>query len=286
MGYPVEVREQAVRLLQEGGFPVEVAASVGASAGAVRSWARAAGIKLSKSAGLRRAYRTGARNASRDGDRRRRYHMNEGYFRGALTPAGAWVLGLLYGDGCVCRRKGRVYGVELAGDLDVCEKVCAVLGADHRIRCLTGGCHAVRFHNVRFAQSLEVFGLGPAKTHDMRWPGSLPSGLRSHFVRGFWEADGCVSESTANGQRRVTLRATSASRLFMEELLRVVREVTGTRGNLQEAVRRPGGPPVYVVGVYGSQAVGLGRWLWGGVPSSIRGGRKYWRFVELRERHA
>jgi hypothetical protein len=261
-------------------FPAEIAATLGVSTWVVRSWARAEGILLSKSAGLVRAYEIGSRRCEDQGPRS--YLLNEGFFEEPLTPSGAWVLGLLFGDGCVCQKKGVPIAVELVGDLDVCEKVTKVLGSDAQVKQLKG-CYGVRFYSHRLASSLAAFGVHPAKTYSMEWP-SVPEELLRHFVRGFWEADGCVTVGVSYGKPRLVLSATSCSEAFMKGLHEQVRRVSGSESKLFRVLPK-GRSPRFLSSVSCFKAVRLGAWLWDDVSSEWRSDRKQGKFESMRGTH-
>lgn len=267
----LQTRQRVVERLRGGELPVVVAGDEGITAWLARDWGRKAGLDFSKSAGLRAAW----------ANRRRVFVDRSGkdvnVFRRPLIPATAWLLGLIVGDGCVARHQGRVTGLQLCGDLDVCRKAAFILKTQSKIKHLKGGCYGFECGSVSLARSLVDIGINPAKTYTVPWPACVPRELDSHFMRGFWDADGCVTSGKVPWGRRLVLTSVSCSLGLMTEVHRRVAEVCASRGKLT-TIRQAGRAAKYMVSVSAYKAVTLGDWLWTGADESIRGARKYETF--------
>lgn len=166
----------------------------------------------------------------------RRYAWSAEQFS-PLTSKGAWVLGLIYGDGCVIRHHGVVRGVNLVGDRDVIEKVKKVLVCETPTK-QRPGCWRIDVWDPKFAELLLTFGVTPAKSYTIEWP-TLEHSLVSHFVRGLWDSDGCFSWKKRH--REDTSFACfeavygSMSRNFVASLAAVVRTELGVHGYVSDA---------------------------------------------------
>jgi hypothetical protein len=198
-------------------------------------------------------------------------------FARELTPATAWLLGLIVGDGCICRRNGRVTGVQLSGDLDVCEKAIRILGCRATAKHLKGGCFGFECGSPSIARSLMDRGIMPAKTYTVPWLQGIPEDLESHFMRGFWDADGCVTSGTSYGKLRPILTAVSCSQDLMVDVHRRVRAVTGSKGQLYR-IARPNRVPKFMSTVNCNNAIRLGTWLWAISTPETRSNRKHQSF--------
>lgn len=269
-----ELHASILRRLQEGALPAVIADETGASRWTVRAVARAGGVVLSKSVGLKAAYARGDHATPRH-----RYTVDDSYFERPLTPTGAWVLGVIAGDGCITQRKGVVQALDIVGDADVLQKIAAELGSNYPFRQLQGVLD-LRIYSSRLARSLAHYGFGPAKTYTLPFP-ELPEGLIRHFVRGYWDADGCVTRTKrANGGARVSLVAVTTSREFADALSVIVRRVTGSKA-VPSARRVMGAHPAYSVQQTAAMGVRFGRWMWDDTTPAMRGDRKHARFREM-----
>lgn len=230
------------------------------------------GLALSKAEGSRRAYVRGLRTGEKQREAARRYELDEGVFERELTPATAWVLGVVVGDGCVVRYKGILQGLDLVGDRDVMEKSAKILASTSPVR-MKGNYAQVRFCSPRLAGSLVSLGVCPDKAWTVPWPGRIPENLEGHFVRGLWDSDGCVTQAR---RKYLALSLKSCSDSLMREVLRRVQMVTGSTGRL---VRPRDG--CLLLQVTCANACRLGEWLWECSTPDIRGERKFARFVAL-----
>lgn len=166
--------------------------------------------------------------------------VNENFFD-VLTPAVAWVLGLLYGDGHVSNRPDiGQYQVTLAGSVQVCAAVQALLGIDKVARRAKKkgkdlNVWILQWSSRRLVQKLGEYGLtGGNKARTMTFP-QLPEELLPHFVRGLWDADGSWRRiGSYLGSTYVT-----ASTAFATQLLATLQGALGTfTFNLKENKHR------------------------------------------------
>lgn len=217
--------------------------------------------------------------------RNSRYSADEEVFDRPLTPATAWALGIIVGDGCIIRRQSALKGLDVCGDQDVCEKVAAVLGSDAPVYYLRGNCWDVRIFSRKLAASLGRLGIQPAKTYTVPFP-DLPEELFSHFVRGFWDADGCVQTKQSGKNKILCLSAVSCSRLLMKRLHAVLEGVVEGHVSLHTRMSHPPRAEKYIISLGEAASRCLGAWLWGSSEPAIRGDRKFDHFHDLASRAA
>lgn len=255
-----EVYDQ-VRMLYAGGFSgSSIDRRLGLTRGAALEIVMRHGESRSVSESVSLAYETGVLINGR------RHAVDAEVFSRELTPASAWALGVIFGDGCLVRHKGVLHSLEVAGEEDVCCKVACVLGTDAPVR-KKGGCWILRVGHGDLVDSLLARGVMPNKSRTMQFP-ELSEDLVSHFVRGFWDADGSVCWC---GGCKPTLTASSMSRLFMEKILGVVAGVTGTTWKL----RPHSSTGIFSVTVSCVMAKKLAAWLWSGSSPENRSDRKF-----------
>ena len=76
------------------------------------------------------------------------------------------------------------------------------------------------------AQSLINLGCVPRKSLIITLP-DIPKNLMHHFIRGYFDGDGCIMRLKGN---RVNSAFTCGSRVFLEELLKILKEKAGVIG--------------------------------------------------------
>ena len=145
-------------------------------------------------------------------DIRQRYSINQHYFDEIDTPEKAYILGLLYTDGCRCDR-GMHYQIVLKlqdTDVDILYKMQECLQSNRPLKYIITepkmfpngkiyspkNQYALIIDNKQIATSLEKWGIIPNKTYTLKFPDFLPEKLCPHFIRGGWEGDGWISKSS------------------------------------------------------------------------------------------
>lgn len=143
-------------------------------------------------------------------------HANEEFFR-SWTPAMAWVLGVIYTDGCLYAeprigrhkytkpgwKKSELLPTELLWGLSIAqkepellEKVRAHMGSNellsfHKKRGIAGALYTLRIRNAAICADLQRLGVTANKSLTITLP-EIPSPFIRHFIRGCWDGDGSV----------------------------------------------------------------------------------------------
>lgn len=132
-----------------------------------------------------------------------KYCINQDYFENIDNEWKAYWLGFLYADGCVIKEnkdgKGR-YSVSLGlkqEDRAHIQKFVNSLQSDNKIRdyktnyknCMAS---RVSIYNKKICEDLISWGCVPQKTFVLKFP-NLPNNLIRHFIRGYFDGDGCIS---------------------------------------------------------------------------------------------
>lgn len=126
--------------------------------------------------------------------------VNLDFFK-AWTPEMAWLLGFVFGDGCV-----GIYQYESSGheagyrtmhqfslasaDRGALELARDLMESDHAIGDRPGY-FTLQISRREIVEDLMVLGMTPNNSRDLRFP-DVPADLTAHFVRGFFDADGCI----------------------------------------------------------------------------------------------
>lgn len=122
---------------------------------------------------------------------KRKYQMNEDLFEAIDTKEKAYWLGFLYADGYVGFNKLEV-GLAIK-DIGHLEKFRQFLKTDAPIgRRMIKESQACRINicSTKLVNDLEKHGCTQAKSLTLQWP-QLSPGLYSHFMRGYFDGDGC-----------------------------------------------------------------------------------------------
>ena len=137
----------------------------------------------------------------------KKYQVNENYFNKINTEEKAYWLGFLYADGSVRLHKERSGILRLKlknSDKDHIEKFNKCLESNYPIKerieivqknnkkynCY---CSFVNIYNTKIVKDLYNIGCVNNKTQKIRLP-KLDSNVLSHFIRGYFDGDGCISK--------------------------------------------------------------------------------------------
>lgn len=141
----------------------------------------------------------------------RKYSYNEDFFKEIDTEEKAYWLGFLYADGSITRfyknEKLRSMSVELTlksedeghlfSYLKSIESNVPIQTRKHKIKDKVYESKRVVVNNTKFAKNLISKGCTPQKSLALTFPTEdiLPKELIPHFIRGYFDGDGCVHYS-------------------------------------------------------------------------------------------
>lgn len=124
----------------------------------------------------------------------RKYPINEAVFGAIDCEEKAYWLGFVYADGCVYP-PGNVLTIALAvEDKGHVEKFVALAGGackEYHCKSNPKGVATVAIRSQRVLDDLRNHGVTPRKSCNIRMP-ELRSDLVRHFVRGYFDGDGCI----------------------------------------------------------------------------------------------
>ena len=128
----------------------------------------------------------------------RKHNLNFSYFKEIDTQEKAYILGLLYADGCNMKTGFNITLQEQ--DKDILEKLKCEIGYKSELSLKIrneenwSNCFSLTIHSVEIAKDLEKLGCVPNKSLVLKFPAEeqVPRHLWKHFIRGYFDGDGSI----------------------------------------------------------------------------------------------
>ena len=157
----------------------------------------------------------------------RKYTINEKYFEQIDTQEKAYILGFLYADGYNCENKGRVKITLAKKDEEILHKFKDCLETNrplYSIKNKDGLYEELIFVNIKISDDLRKLGVVQRKTHILTFPTFLQDELIRHFIRGYFDGDGCLTGSLIGINKtyfswRVSIVGTTNFLVKLDEIL-------------------------------------------------------------------
>jgi hypothetical protein len=138
--------------------------------------------------------------AKKIGLKRYEYYCNYSFFENIDTEEKAYWLGFIYADGWTEYHKNTnsgYLGIELKrSDVNHLKKFNKSLSGnypikEHKRKDIEIPNYFIRINSVKMYNDLIKLGVVPNKTYSLKFP-IIPNHLIKHFIRGFFDGDGCV----------------------------------------------------------------------------------------------
>lgn len=132
----------------------------------------------------------------------RKYTLNEQYFDVIDNQDKAYILGLLYADGCVTDKNGILLSLQ-EKDKDILYKINDLLESDRDLKYKEynkknnnwSNQYCLSIVNKHMAEQLCRLGVVPRKSLILKFPGWLSDDLYPHFIRGYMDGDGTIARA-------------------------------------------------------------------------------------------
>lgn len=130
------------------------------------------------------------------------YHCNEHYFDEIDTPNKAYILGILYADGCIT--DDRHVSLTLQdGDVDILNRINKELNSDRLLLFINKkkenpkwlNAYQLTFNSEHMVNMLIKHGCHKRKSLILKYPTWLRIDLQRHFLRGYMDGDGSISKN-------------------------------------------------------------------------------------------
>lgn len=163
----------------------------------------------------------------------KKYTVNENYFENLDSPEKAYILGFLYADGCnrINNHKYEQHIISFSQiyyDKDIVYKINKALSSTYPIHVINVCEHdnyRVDIESKKLSEDLFKLGCVQRKSLILEFPYFISKNLMSHFIRGYFDGDGCVW----NGKRKKMLVKDSTNKKgYRERIIHNVKfHITG-----------------------------------------------------------
>lgn len=125
---------------------------------------------------------------------KKHYTLNKTYFSNINTPAKAYILGFIFGDGCITNKFHSTLAIYVK-DLDILEYIKKELeytGPIHTYDNHGTAKYSLRITNKILCRDLMSWGCTPNKAKTLRFPTNIKNKYIKYFITGLFDADGYV----------------------------------------------------------------------------------------------
>ena len=130
----------------------------------------------------------------------KKYDIDENYFEKIDSPEKAYLLGLIYADGCNYTPTNTVTLCLQEQDKHILEDIKELLHYNAPLKKIKPKkeSHQISFvltiHSKKISTDLTALGVMQNKTFKITFP-DINKDLFSHFIRGYFDGDGCISKT-------------------------------------------------------------------------------------------
>jgi hypothetical protein len=202
---------------------------------------------------------------------------NKKFFK-SWSPDMAYVLGVIYTDGCISQDLYRFMVAQKEPEL--LEKCLKLMGSDAMIvftkkRGIAGAIYKFQVNGKGIIEDLLKLGLKPNKSLSLDFP-KIPSACVKHFIRGCWDGDGSVYLEE-NNPSKPCASFISGSENFATEILKHLVMLGMSETRMYKRSRRN----IFEFRFRGTDCAKLYHVLYDDVPEIMYLNRKYERFEAI-----
>jgi len=125
----------------------------------------------------------------------KKYNFDENYFSNIDSEEKAYFLGYLFADGNNNIKEKKVTLHLHKKDLVILDKFALLLKLQSPIKITNKGHIVLLINSPKISQDLYNLGCTNQKTFTLKFPDTLPNNLIHHFIRGYFDGDGCICYS-------------------------------------------------------------------------------------------
>lgn len=153
----------------------------------------------------------------------KKYSFNEYYFDNIDCQEKAYWLGFFAADGYNNVSKGCIEFRLHMQDKDILEKFKSCIGANNPIKLYKQRYINLSLYSKHLCAKLSEYGLIQAKTYNLQLP-NLENHLMRHFIRGYFDGDGCFSVIKRNNRKNPNSKIYQFNITGMLEPLKKIQE--------------------------------------------------------------
>lgn len=159
-----------------------------------------------------------------------KYTINSNYFNSVDSKDKAYFLGLIYADGSISKnginRTRSEMKLQLQEqDKSILETFNKYLNSNKPLRFTKAkqiqhsNSFGLGLENTKLIENLKKLGVNPNKSYTLEFPSEsiLPKHLVPHFIRGFFDGDGCITQSS--GSANINFSSTRQMLVDLKEIL-------------------------------------------------------------------
>ena len=203
---------------------------------------------------------------------KKKYHLNENYFEKIDNQEKAYFLGFMFADGGIHSKRNQCSITLEKKDKKILERFQNLLKTNRPLFWRKKyRSWRLSLSSRKMKNDLIKAGCIPQKTFKLIFPHWLEKNLKSHFIRGYLDGDGCVSIHFINNHKQKSLRVTILGR---ENFLKNILNLSNIRGHIiKERNQR-----IWRLRFCSSFAVSFCNWIY--KDATIYLERKYNKFLE------
>ena len=162
------------------------------------------------------------------------YHFDEHYFDNIDSQEKAYILGILWADGCNARNRNSIILQLQEKDRGLLEKLNVLTQNERPLRKQElskynpkwQDCYKLTWQSKHLSELLESYGMVQKKSLVLEFPSWLTEDLYSHFIRGYFDGDGCISLLKINKNRSADVGMVG-TRMFLDKVAEIINNQVG-----------------------------------------------------------
>jgi len=215
-----------------------------------------------------------------------KYSINDNYFNKINTKDKAFVLGILFADGCNHSNSNEISINLQEQDKRILEKINKKIETNRPLYFVKKNKkgrnqYKLSIYNKKISQDLYRSGMVPRKSLILEFPDFLSDDLLASFIRGFMEGDGCIHINKRKNSSIVIV----SSKFFINRLNEIIKEkfnISCTKYKLKKANKNT----LYLAIGGNKQVERFLDWIYEDIYEKINDlflERKYKKYLEIKE---